>query len=260
MINLKKFLRQLKLINVHSQTLYRQSRSRLKSIKRSLLILTGLNYTLGCLIFLACVLPNLELLAHRIEMQSVLPNYHLNPDYFVLSLGLALSFLLTLLPVQQFVARLNLGSHFTSAAKLSSSSWICDLLLVILFRMLVFGVLVFGFILLNMVHFTWVDHETIAFVLYGIVSGFILFFVFNWTNLIYPAIVINTFDFWQAFTATFKLAVTHFWLLLCLQIWLLPWTVLSYLTGCLAEIYVRPLKLMVYSSFLKAHLNESRQK
>lgn len=194
--------------------------------------------------FAILCIPQIEILLKVVMYRSVLPNYRNTANYMALLIGFTLALIFG------FVAKISLTEKaiFTKnqaqkQSKQYANTWVLLTIIFAFVELLGFSIVYFLNFLVSLIHFTWVDHETLAYIGINILGAIIWLCLHVFAEMILPISMNKTFGV----TQTLKMCVKYYKQILLPMIGLfirfILWYLLVFFTGYFAAIYVYPVKL-----------------
>ena len=194
--------------------------------------------------FTILCLPQIEILLKVVMYRSVLPNYRNTANYMVLLIGFMLAIIFSC------VAKINLTEknifNFEQAQKQSKqymNTWIILIIISMFVELLGFTIIYFFNFLVSLIHFTWVDHETLAYIAINLLGTAIWICLHVFAEMILPISMNKTLGVKQTLQYCFKWYKKTLLPMIGLFIRFLLWNLLVFFTGYFADVYVYPLKL-----------------
>lgn len=204
----------------------------------------GFLYLASFFSFIILCLPQIEILLKVMAYRSVLPNYKNTANYMTLLIGFMLAIIFSC------VAKINLTEknifNVEQAQKQSKqymNTWLILIIIFMLIELLGFAIVYFLNFLVSLIHFTWVDHETLAYIAINLLGAAIWICLHVFAEMILPVAMNKTFGVKQTLKYCFKWYKKIVLLMIGLFIRFLLWDLLVFFTGYFADIYVYPLKL-----------------
>lgn len=238
---IKKTLTVFKIVN----TYYRNGIIAVKKHLKSNLALGAINY-LSFLVFFAVCVPPLQLILKSNLYNEVHLTYIDTSNKIILITGLIISaILLYVSKIYLLIKNIFTDDTASRASKQYGSSWIILLTLSYLIDLFGLTIIFFANIFLSFIHFQWVDHETLAYIILNICGFVFWLFIHSFSNLLVPISMMKTFTIGESFKYSWHI----YWkkklniYLVSLYLRFILWDILSFFTSYLAYIYVYPVKL-----------------
>lgn len=194
--------------------------------------------------FVILCLPQIEILLKVVVYRSVLPSYKNTANYITLTIGIILAIIFSC------VAKISLTEKniFTveqaqKQSKQYMNTWVILIGIFMLIELLGFTIVYFLNFLVSLIHFTWVDHETLAYIVVNLLGAGIWLCLHVLAEMILPIAMNKTFGVKQTLNYCFKYYKSTLLPMIGLFIRFLLLDLLVFFTGYFADIYVYPVKL-----------------
>lgn len=207
--------------------------------------------------FAILCLPQIEISLKVVAYRSALPNYKNTANYTALLIGVALALTFSgIAKISLTEKNIFTAEQAQKQSKQYMNTWIILIGIFMLIELLGFTIVYFLNFLISLIHFTWVDHETLAYIAINLLGAAIWICIHVFAEMILPVAMNKTFGVKQTFAYCFKHYKKTLLPMIGLFIRFLLWDLLVFFTGYFADVYVYPLKL----ASIIALINERNKK